>query len=176
MDKRILIIIALFNAGALSVFFYKRANGNHAPAIHFNIDKNVINAGDSITFTDNTQGAIRWKWDFGDTEPSFKQTGKHTYFDLGKHKIVLTVYGASFGPIVDSTKEIVVRSAPKPDTVKQQPAPVAVEPPKVEKKPTPPPPAPEAHKTAPVSKPKPHHAAGGNDGLPSDDGPVEIRK
>ncbi len=176
MDKRILIIIALFNAAALSVFFYKRAYANSAPAIHLNIDKNVINAGDSITFTDNTEGAVRWKWEFGDSEPSYKQSGKHTYFELGKHKIILTVYGSSFGPIVDSSKEIVVRAMPKADTAKQPapaPAPVVAAPPKPEPKPTPAP-APAPHKPAP--KPQHHNNNSGDDGLPKDDGPVEIKK
>jgi len=168
MDKRIIIIIVMVNIVAASVAIYKRALGNNAPAIHLNIDKNVINAGDSITYTDNTQGANTWKWDFGDGEPSYKPNGKHIYYDLGKHKIILTVSGPSFGPIVDSSKEIVVRAAPKPDTAKPA-APVVVEQPKPEPKPAP---APAPHKPAP----KPHRRGGDVSELPKDEGPTEIKR
>ena len=167
MDKRILLIIAICNAAAISIFFYKRASAAHAaPAPHFVIDKDQIYVGDSVTFTDNTPGAISWKWDFGDKEPSFKQKGTHTFLDIGKHRVTVTINGSSFGPLVDSSKEILVlAAAPKIpiDTAKP-----VVEAPKPEKKA----PAPEAH-----NKPHPHpHASGGDDALPSDNGPTEIKR
>ena len=156
-------MIAIFNAAAITTLFYKKAYGSHVsvtPSI--TISKSVINAGDSITFTDNTKGAIRWKWDFGDNEPSYKPTGTHTFLDIGKHRVIVTIYGSSFGPIVDSSQEIVVRAVPKPaiDTAK----PVA-EAPKVEKKA----PAPEPHKAAPQQ----HH--GPAIALPNVGGGIETK-
>ena len=167
MDKRILLIIALCNAAAISIFFYKRASAAHAaPTARFVIDKDQIYAGDSVTFTDNTPGATNWKWDFGDKEPSFKQTGKHTFLDVGSHKVTVTISGTAFGTLVDSSKVVLVM-APVPKTPIDTAKPV-VEAPKPEKKA----PAPEAH-----NKPHPHpHAGGGDDALPTDNGPTEIKK
>ena len=167
MDKRILLIIAICNAAAISIFFYKRASAAHAaPAPHFVIDKDQIYVGDSVTFTDNTPGAISWKWDFGDKEPSFKKKGTHTFLDLGKHRVTVTISGSSFGPLVDSSKEILVL-APAPKIPIDTAKPV-VQTPKPEMKA----PTPEVH-----NKPHPHpHATGGDDALPSDNGPTEIKR
>ncbi len=167
MDKRILLIIALCNAAAISIFFYKKASAAHAaPSAHFFIDKDKVYVGDSVTFTDNTQGATSWKWDFGDKEPSFKPKGTHTFLEPGMHKVTLTISGSSYGPLVDSSREILVMAAaPKipVDTAKP-----VVEAPKPEKKA----PAPEAH-----NKPHPHpHSSGGDDALPTDSGPTEVKQ
>lgn len=158
-------MIAIVNAAAISVFFMKKASASHATVTpSFIIDKDKIFVGDSITFTDNTKGAVSWKWEFGDSEPSNKRTGTHTFLDIGKHRVTVTITGGTFGPLVDSSKEILVLEAPKlvVDTVKP-----VVEAPKVEKKA----PAPEAH-----AKPKPRpHTGGGDDALPTDNGPTEIK-
>jgi PKD repeat protein len=164
MDKRILLIIAICNAAAISIFFFKRASAAHAaPAPHFVIDKDQIYVGDSVTFTDDTKGATNWNWDFGDKEPSFKKTGTHTFLDIGKHRVRVTISGPSFGPLVDSSKEILVlAAAPK--------IPVDTAKPVVEA-PKPKAPAPEAS-----HKPHPHpHSGGGDDALPTDSGPTEIK-
>lgn len=55
--------------------------------------RSVIKAGDSISFDDQTRGASRWKWDFGDGEFSINQSGHHIYLNPGRYVISLTTYG-----------------------------------------------------------------------------------
>lgn len=53
----------------------------------------ALKAGDSISYEDQTPGASRWKWDFGDGEFSVAQSGHHVYLDPGKYEVSLTAYG-----------------------------------------------------------------------------------
>lgn len=109
MDKRIILLIAIFWLGSLSFFVYHKYYAK-APSIQFeirpNTDNTILHTGDSILFQDNTAGANRWKWDFGDGEYSSDQSGKHIYMNPGSYSLVITAYG-SFGS-QKSTKTVKV--------------------------------------------------------------------
>ncbi|MEO6832243.1 MAG: PKD domain-containing protein [Chitinophagaceae bacterium] len=96
MDKRIILLIAIFWLGSLSFFVYHKYYSK-APSIQFeirpNTDNTILHAGDSILFQDNTAGANRWKWDFGDGEYSSDQSGKHIYMNPGTFTLAITAYG-----------------------------------------------------------------------------------
>lgn len=47
-------------------------------------------AGESVTFTDLTNGADTWQWDFGDGSGSTAQNPSHTYGATGSYSVKLT--------------------------------------------------------------------------------------
>lgn len=94
MDKRLLILIAVFVLGSAGFLAYRKFV--YKPeGIRYTIKPlGTISIGDSIAYDDQTASASRWKWDFGDGEFSADQTGHHTYLAAGKFPVTLTVYGA----------------------------------------------------------------------------------
>src|SRR4051812_5066788 len=101
MDKRIIFLIIIFWVCSLGFFLYRKLY--YKPeGISYNIRprEGMIRTGDSILFQDQTKGANRWKWDFGDGEFSGEQSGQHLYLVPGQFKVRLTVYG-SFGSMQD---------------------------------------------------------------------------
>ena len=93
MDKRIIILIAVFFVGSLSFFLYRKLY-YRPEGIRYTIRPNgVIHASDSILYQDKTPGANRWKWDFGDGEFSSEQSGQHLYLSPGQFTVSLSVYG-----------------------------------------------------------------------------------
>jgi len=109
MDKRIILLIAIAWLGSLSFFVFHKFYAK-APGIQFeirpNTDNTILHTGDSIAFQDNTVGANRWKWDFGDGEYSSDKSGTHTYMNAGTFTLNLTAYG-SYGSL-KSTKTVKV--------------------------------------------------------------------
>jgi len=49
----------------------------------------------TVAFTDASQGAVSWKWDFGDGGTSTQQHPTHTYTDYGEYDVSLIVTNAS---------------------------------------------------------------------------------
>jgi hypothetical protein len=93
MDKKLLFLIALAILGSGGFFAYRKMY-YQPKGISYEIKpRQAIGAGDSISYSDNTPGATRWKWDFGDGEYSADQSGHHTYLSGGKFDITLTAYG-----------------------------------------------------------------------------------
>lgn len=93
MDKRLLILIAVFILGSASLFGYRKLMYKPEGIKYTIKPREAINTGDSISYSDNTPGASRWKWDFGDGEYSADQSGHHTYLSPGKYDVTLTAYG-----------------------------------------------------------------------------------
>ena len=50
-------------------------------------------ADKTVTFTNETSGAVSYRWDFGDGESSTEQSPVHTYPDKGKY--VPTLYATT---------------------------------------------------------------------------------
>jgi hypothetical protein len=93
MDKRILFLIGLAVLGSGGFFTYRKLYFK-PEGIHYSIKpREAIKTGDSIAYSDQTPGASRWKWDFGDGEFSADQSGNHTYLTPGKFEVTLTAYG-----------------------------------------------------------------------------------
>jgi PKD repeat protein len=113
MDKRILMVIACAWFIALSVFVYQKvysADRVRQPVYETSIRNNTTTVGEVNRFRDKTEGATRWKWNFGDDQYSFEQEPEHIYTEPGNYTVVLTAYG-SFGHIKDDTKTITVEPA-----------------------------------------------------------------
>jgi FOG: PKD repeat len=49
--------------------------------------------GLNVTFTDNSQNASSWFWDFGDNTNSTEQSPEHEYENAGLYTVTLTAYG-----------------------------------------------------------------------------------
>lgn len=117
MDKRLLILIGLSLLSSASFFTYRKLV--YKPeAINSTIKPlKAIPAGDSIAYSDQTPGASRWKWNFGDGEFSADQSGHHTYLAAGSYPVNLTVYGP-FG-VLKSKEQIV--TVTRPDIIASTP-------------------------------------------------------
>lgn len=61
------------------------------PVANFNADTTSGPAPLSVQFTDLSQNANEWNWDFGDGATSTEQNPDYTYFSAGNYTVVLTV-------------------------------------------------------------------------------------
>lgn len=118
MDKRILAVIAGTWLVAIGLFTYKKVYSASRPIKPFyttSIKQNTTIVGAINTFSDQTEDATGWKWNFGDDEYSFEKSPEHSYNEPGQYPVTLTVYG-SFGHVKDQTKTITVVAAMKKDS------------------------------------------------------------
>jgi endonuclease/exonuclease/phosphatase family metal-dependent hydrolase len=60
------------------------------PIANFSIDKVVLNIGEVVHFTNNSQRASSYSWDFGDGNSSTETNPTHSYTKSGSYTIVLT--------------------------------------------------------------------------------------
>ena len=69
-----------------------RDNTTSTPAAAFSADTTTGTAPLTVSFTDNSTGnPTSWNWDFGDGSTSTVQNPSHTYQNLGKYTVKLTV-------------------------------------------------------------------------------------
>ncbi|MEE9443188.1 MAG: PKD domain-containing protein [candidate division Zixibacteria bacterium] len=61
------------------------------PIPDFTSDKNYICEGETVSFTDLSQYATSWEWDFGDGTTSPLQNPTHTYHHQGEYDVTLVV-------------------------------------------------------------------------------------
>jgi uncharacterized protein (TIGR02145 family) len=64
-----------------------------APVAGFTIDKTTAEGGELITFTNTSQNATSYAWDFGDGSTSTSQNVTHSYSDAGTYAVELTAIG-----------------------------------------------------------------------------------
>lgn len=71
--------------------------GDGQPALaDFSIPVEEINLAEDtgeLAFTDESEGAVSWLWNFGDGNGSTDQNPLHTYTDTGSYQVTLTVIG-----------------------------------------------------------------------------------
>jgi PKD repeat protein len=77
------------------------------PAIGFSAASNVC-AGSPVQFTNNTQCASSYYWDFGDGNTSNAQNPVHTYSNPGYYWVYMAAYDASGGFIGSSNQAVMV--------------------------------------------------------------------
>ncbi len=111
MDKRLIfLIVGVLLIASVILALKKCSSGDKLNKPFFTIQPRDIKEGDSIVYKDETRGAARWKWNFGDGESSISSSGSHHYISAGKYSIILEVSG-SFGKLVDST--VVINVIPR---------------------------------------------------------------
>lgn len=64
------------------------------PTVAFEIDKEIAEPGDEISFINNTVDGVTYVWDFGDNETSTQENPKHEYSETGDYTITLTAKGS----------------------------------------------------------------------------------
>lgn len=79
------------------------------PTVDFTVSNDTACASSSITFTDLSNPADRWEWDFGDGSRSTAQNPVHTYTDTGSFTVTLTAYNNGCARSVTKTQFITVR-------------------------------------------------------------------
>ncbi|HRH49203.1 MAG TPA: PKD domain-containing protein [Panacibacter sp.] len=106
MDKRILIFIVVIFLIVAGIITYKKLSGNanDITALTFTVSPHEAKVGDEIKFDDNTVGAKRWEWDFGDDEGASIKNGTHKYKTAGSYTITLRVNDI----LVDSSTKIMI--------------------------------------------------------------------
>ncbi|WP_461532419.1 PKD domain-containing protein [Sinomicrobium sp.] len=91
-DARVLLsfIVLLFIAGA--VLAYKSNKNEPCLVSSFNIDASSLKAGEIITFSDYTDNAHEWRWNFGDGNTSVNRSKvAHQYKEPGEYVVNLWV-------------------------------------------------------------------------------------
>lgn len=85
------------------------SNTPHLPVADFSIGATTGDAPVSISFSDkSTGGATSWFWEFGDGTTSSEKNPSHTYTELGKYTVKLTVSNADGSNIITKSNAIIV--------------------------------------------------------------------
>ena len=76
-------------------------------------ENNVIggNAPLSVRFTDKSEGATAWKWNFGDGNTSTEQNPLHTYSKAGQYTVTLTISNSAGSNIVTKNSYVSVKNS-----------------------------------------------------------------
>jgi len=83
---QVLIIIAFFLSGCSK-------EGEEELSVSFTMDKTNAEVGETITFTNTSQYATSYEWDFGDGNSSTEENPTHSYSSTGEFTITLTANG-----------------------------------------------------------------------------------
>ncbi len=92
---RLLFPIALI----ISVIFLSSCSNDSSPtnpdglSVSFTMDKTTAIIGEVITFTNTSQNATSFAWDFGDGNSSTEENPTHSYSSTGTFTITLTANG-----------------------------------------------------------------------------------
>ena len=90
MKKTNLIILIVALAAAVNFSSCKKdSDSNPQPFVFYSVDVD----GATVTFTNKSEGAVSYEWDFGDGTTSTEESPVHTY--PGKGKYVPTLYATS---------------------------------------------------------------------------------
>lgn len=79
--------------------------------INAHLLKNEIFLNENLVFTDNTPGASRWSWEFGDGSKSKEQSGYYRFSESGTYLVRLTVDGdlqQQFAVVVKDTVALAI--------------------------------------------------------------------
>jgi len=77
------------------------------PVAAFAMDQDVLCAGGSVSFTDQSQWPEEWAWDFGDESGSSDQNPTHQYPNAGSFTVSLTVRNKSGNTGTDTATDAV---------------------------------------------------------------------
>ncbi|GAA4343178.1 PKD domain-containing protein [Flaviaesturariibacter amylovorans] len=109
MDKRFLFVVAgvlLIVAGIFAWKMTRPKKGVELGAVAFTSSRDSVMMNAEVQFDDQTPGASKWSWDFGDGSTGDGQSVSHAFTRPGVFKVTLTVNGSA-----TSTKEVYVRDA-----------------------------------------------------------------
>jgi hypothetical protein len=78
------------------VFFSGCIKETESPVLtaDFTVSTTEAWTGDTVTFTNNTEGAFYYNWEFGDGAKSTLENPTHVYFESGGYEVVLRAVGS----------------------------------------------------------------------------------
>jgi len=88
------------------------------PIVGFSFSGDLTFAPCNATFTNTTQNAVSYSWDFGDGKTSTAKTPTHLYSTGGTFNVVLTAMNSD-GATANLSKQVTVGNAPTKVNVKQ---------------------------------------------------------
>lgn len=92
LDKTVLLFFAIAFFFFGSVFAYKLITKEDCGEVQFKMDGKEYRVGELIRFTDYSENAIKWTWDFGDsTGIRNERNPYHTFSKPGKYDVKLIV-------------------------------------------------------------------------------------
>lgn len=77
----------------ISVFFLSNCSKEEELSVSFTMDKTNAEVGETITFTNTSQYATSYGWDFGDGNSSTEKNPTHSYSSATEFTITLTANG-----------------------------------------------------------------------------------
>lgn len=78
------------------------------PVANFEVSNSTAEIGDQIIFTNNSQNADNYEWDFGDGNISIEKNPTHSYSEAGNFSIILSASGD--GGIDTSISNIIIKT------------------------------------------------------------------
>ena len=109
------LIISLFTLIPTTSCNKNEDNGvfsSPSPIASFNMDKTTAETGEVIAFTNTSQNATSYEWDFGDGNSSMEADPTHSYSNTGTFTITLNANGE--GRSNSSTKSITITAQANP--------------------------------------------------------------
>lgn len=92
LDKTVLLFFGITFLVFGSLFAYKITTKEDCGIVQFKTDAKSYKVGELIRFTDYTEGAEKWNWDFNDsTAVRTERNPYHTFSKPGKYDVRLTV-------------------------------------------------------------------------------------
>ena len=83
------------------------------PSADFIFDRNTIEVGDSVTFTDRSTGQVdQLSWDFGDGASSVGETASRTFDTVGTFRVTLTASNAAGSDVASINVNVISGVSP----------------------------------------------------------------
>lgn len=91
-DNKIIGFFLFFLIVSCILLWYKKQSQENCNLAGFKIDTKTFKAKEMITFSDTTNKAVNWNWDFGDgTTTSSLSKVSHSYEEPGNYTVTLNV-------------------------------------------------------------------------------------
>lgn len=78
------------------------------PSADFTVDKTSAGIGETITFSNQSENAITYEWDFGDGNTSTEENPSHEYGEVGNYTVKLTAHQSELNDSKERSIEILI--------------------------------------------------------------------